>query len=108
VRAAQTARGICSYLEYDDRSIDWRADLYLAGLDQLLEFLAQVPPEYESLMLVGHNPGLQHLLDCLAAPRSLPANASMPTAAVARLEVTEDWDFLQPRRARLVYLIKPE
>jgi hypothetical protein len=43
----------------------------------------------------------------LAAPDSLPADSSMPTATVAKLEIADDWDSLQPGRARLVYLIRP-
>jgi phosphohistidine phosphatase len=108
LRAGQTARSVCPYLGYDADDIDWRPELYLASPGDLHAFLSAVPPRRESLLLVGHNPGLQGLLRFLAAPASLPPDSSMSTAAVAKLEVAGDWSSLQPGCARLVYLIKPE
>lgn len=107
VRAGQTARAVCPYLGYDAAYIDWRPELYLASPGDLHAFLSAVPSHRESLLLVGHNPGLQGLLRFLTAPDSLPPDSSMTTAAVAKLEIAEDWDTLQPGRARLVYLTRP-
>lgn len=108
LRARQTAHGVCPYLGYNGDDIDWKPELYLASPGDLHAFLSEVPPRRESLLLVGHNPGLHGLLRFLAAPDSLPPDSSMTTAALAKLEITEHWDALQPGCARLVYLIKPE
>lgn len=107
LRARQTARCVCTYLGYKADDIDWRPELYLASPGDLHAFLSAAPPRCESLLLVGHNPGLQGLLRFLAAPDSLPPDSSMSTATVAKLETSGDWDALQPGCARLVYLLRP-
>lgn len=107
LRAEQTARGICSYLYYAEKDIVWRPELYLASPGDLLAFLYASPADCESLMLVGHNPGLQNLLHFLALAENLPVDKSMSTATVAKLEIKEKWAELQPECARLVYLLKP-
>jgi phosphohistidine phosphatase len=38
------------------------AELYQASLETLLDCITQAPDEYSSLLLVGHNPGLQQLV----------------------------------------------
>jgi phosphohistidine phosphatase len=107
LRAAQTARGVCHYLGHDEKHIVWDKSLYLASSDELLDFLAGCPDTCECLLLVGHNPGLQNLLRYLAAAESLPVDSSMTTAAMAKLEIQEDWALLRPACAKIVYLIKP-
>ncbi|HEX5056585.1 MAG TPA: histidine phosphatase family protein [Gammaproteobacteria bacterium] len=106
-RAMQTARAISPFIGYAERDIVQRPELYLASPGDLLAFLYELPVECESLLLVGHNPGLQGLLRFLATPESLPQDSSMATATIARLEIPERWDTLQPQCARLVYLLKP-
>lgn len=108
LRAAQTVRGLCPYLGYAEQDIDWRPELYLASLDDLLDFLIGIPAECGSLLVVGHNPGLQNLLMHLALPESLHADKSMSTATLAKLEIKEEWTLLRPGCARLIYLLKPE
>jgi phosphohistidine phosphatase len=74
-----------------------------------LAVLTECPPECNCLMLVGHNPGLQILLSRLIDhEQSKSAARSLPTMAVAKLEiVSEDWQELSPGCARLLYLHKP-
>lgn len=108
VRAAQTARGICSYLEYGEKDIAWRPDLYLASPGDLLAFLTSGSLKSESLMLIGHNPGLQGLMAFLAVGESLPPDRSLATATLAKLEIHMEWESLQPECARLIYLLKPQ
>jgi phosphohistidine phosphatase len=107
-RAMQTACGICSYLDYAERDIVSLPELYLASPGDLLAFLCTLPVECESLLLVGHNPGLQGLLRFLATPETLPPDSSMSTATVAKLEIPMSWESLQPGCARLAYLTRPE
>ena len=108
VRAADTARRICAYLEYPETGIAWRPELYLASPGDLLACLTACPANCESLLLVGHNPGLQSMVGWLATPGTLPADRSLTTAAVAKLEIGVDWRDLQPECAQLSYLLKPE
>ena len=60
-------------------------------------------------MIVGHNPGFEALVEYLTgqvivAPPSMPA---FPTAALAHLEMPDDWSRLEGACARLVSLTRP-
>lgn len=60
--------------------------LYLAGVEAILELLQQVPEEASTVMVVGHNPGLQELgaqlaVEAAAAPVQISRIAEgFPTA----------------------------
>ena len=85
-------------------------DFYAAGAPALLDRLRRVPDTVESVMLIGHNPGLQELALDLARP-SPPAHdlaAKYPTGAVATLEVSASaWHELDRDTAELVELVRP-
>lgn len=73
--------------------VDYRADLYLAEAAALLSIIRDVPAQTKSVMLVGHNPGLEQLSAALLnldskKPRN-PYDAleeKFPTAALAVLD----------------------
>jgi phosphohistidine phosphatase len=85
-------------VRYDDR-------VYEAGTDDLLEVLRETPRKTASVLLVGHNPGVQDLVLLLARlgsddARSLAAS-KFPTSGLALLDVEGDWAGLKPRSATL-------
>ena len=84
--------------------------LYAASAADLLEVLHGVPDEVESVMLVGHNPGIQDLALILARPgsESVRVRSKFPTAALATLELRGSWRELTPGSAELVSLVKPK
>ena len=63
------------------------AELYAASSDELLERIRVVPEAVASVMLIGHNPGLQDLAVVLASagPKLDQLKAKFPTAALATL-----------------------
>ncbi|NKQ29305.1 hypothetical protein HF200_34660, partial [Streptomyces galbus] len=69
-------------VRYDER-------LYAAGVPALLRVVHETPPEVETLLLVGHNPGLEDLVHALAGDAlddTLPRiRAKFPTSALAVL-----------------------
>ena len=73
--------------------------LYGAGAGALLTRLHEVPDDVGSVMLIGHNPGMQQLAFDLAG-----LDDKFPTAALATLEC-ESWSGLD--RAELVDYVKP-
>jgi phosphohistidine phosphatase len=85
--------------------------VYHAGPDGLLARLRQVPPEVESVLLVGHNPGLQGLATGLVGDgkRSLRERLTtkFPTGALATLEVPRAWHDLRWGAATIVALVTP-
>lgn len=81
--------------------------LYLAPPSRLLAALCRAPAEGRRLLLLGHNPGIEHLAEGLAGPGSDGAALSRlrtkyPTAglAVFRCDL-EDWSALAAERCRL-------
>ncbi|MGB1110493.1 MAG: NUDIX domain-containing protein [Gammaproteobacteria bacterium] len=83
--------------------------IYEAGLDDLLKVLAAIPADAQRVMLVGHNPGLEQLLEYLSKEQPIiPGDGKlMPTATLARLEMPDDWQSIQPRHARLLGITRP-
>jgi phosphohistidine phosphatase len=55
--------------------------LYLAGPQTYVEILRQVAEKYARVLVVGHNPGLETLIETLTAKA-----VTMPTAALAYIE----------------------
>ncbi len=84
--------------------------LYAASAPVLLEVLHEVPDEVESVMLIGHNPGIQDLALSLARAGSKRARvrSKFPTAALATLEHNGSWRELAPGSAELVSFVKPK
>lgn len=63
------------------------AELYEAGPEKLRQFLAGLPDFLVRVLLVGHNPGLEELLESLAG-----AYVPLSTAALAQIEIPiSDW-----------------
>jgi phosphohistidine phosphatase len=76
----------------------------------LLERLRRVPDTVASVMLIGHNPGLQKLaLDLARSPRTVNELArKFPTAALATLEVpASNWHELDHESAEIVAFVRP-
>ncbi len=85
--------------------------LYLADAKQLLQRLRRVPEPVRSVMLVGHNPGLQELAAALSdqatGPLMTRLTQDFPPAALARFEVSLPWPALEPGSARLMAILVP-
>ena len=85
-------------------------DLYAANAPALLERLRSVPDTVESVMLIGHNPGLQDLGLDLArpSPTARELATKYPTAALATLAFgASNWHQIDHETAELVALVRP-
>jgi phosphohistidine phosphatase len=84
--------------------------MYAASADDLLELLRTVPDQISSVLLIGHNPGIEELGLQLARPSPERDNlqAKFPTAALATLELTSSrWYELGPGCASLIAYVRP-
>ncbi len=85
--------------------------IYQASADELLNIVRQADKDAATLMLVGHNPGLQELILRLADDdRDLCAQVAggFPTSALAMIELpVASWRDEGERIGRLVRLITP-
>ncbi len=77
--------------------------MYQAGLECIAAVLADCPVNARRVLLVGHNPELEDLLIYLVGASRLPeTDKLLPTAALVRLKMPEDWSFLEPGCAQLL------
>ena len=91
-------------------SIELVPQLYAASERELLEQLQALPESVSSVMLIGHNPGLQNLALVLASRGAdLPQlEEKFPTGVLATLVVhSESWAGLSPGDAELVDYVVP-
>jgi phosphohistidine phosphatase len=85
-------------------------ELYGASAGALLARLKRLPAELDSVLVIGHNPGLQELALQLARPTPTVGGltSKFPTGALATLELASDnWQELGPGTAVLVGLTRP-
>ena len=80
--------------------------LYSAGPDSAMEVLRTVPPGAATVMIVGHNPTMAHLVHLLDdgdadAGAFTALSSGFPTAGVAVLEVGGEWTDLDVATCRI-------
>lgn len=110
-RTRQTVKGIKHALP-DLPAATFEAGLYHASPDSMLARLNQLPESCNTVLLVGHQPGLGALTRRLSngdeTRRCKRAFEHFPTAAAAVLELdVENWDELDFATARFVDFAKP-
>ena len=94
-------------------AVEWDRRIYLASSATLLDLLREMDGEPESVLMVGHNPGLEDLIfdlvpdDGTSALREI-VEIKFPTAAFAVLELAIDrWDQVSERCGALIELVRP-
>lgn len=109
-RTVMTLDGIARALpEQAETVID--DDLYAASAGRLLARLRSVPDRVPSVMLIGHNPGLEDLAAMLvgtgddALRRHMAAK--FPTGALTALRFGGSWADLAPAEAELESFVNP-
>ncbi|WP_438970365.1 SixA phosphatase family protein [Methylophaga sp.] len=93
-RALETASLVCEQLFIDSSQITIRDELYLANVYTLLSLLQQLDNRLSRVMLVGHNPALEELVDTLSHLNSGSNESSdnhMSPATLIMLEFQGDW-----------------
>ncbi len=101
-RAAHTAELV---RENSGLNVDLKLDerIYEASPYGLLRVIADLPSRYTTVMLVGHNPGMEGLIHLLTS-----VEESMPTAALAIIDIdTELWGEVEPKSGFLNVVIRP-
>ena len=109
-RTRETVEALRPAIGTADVRIDDR--IYGADTDEILECLHEVDARITSVMVVGHNPGLEELTADLAGDGDAAALAQLhtkfPTGALATLAIADaGWDQLRRGHARLTRLVVP-
>jgi len=108
LRARQTIELVNESLQLPMDSIHFHDDLYLASLATLLNHLATTDLAYKSVMLVGHNPGLDSLVEYISRdPVALSKTGKlMSTGCLAHFACTDNWQALQ-QQGNLLSITRP-
>lgn len=113
-RARQTLDAVLEALPAPPPPVALEPELYLAPASRLLARLHTLPAGSRSVLLVGHNPGLEDLVRGLAARRGGDRGAAarldegLKTATLAVLVFEAPWRELAPAGARLEALVRPK
>ncbi len=93
-RARQTADAVADASGFDGK-IEVQDQLYLAEPEDYLATARQALDEYTHIMIIGHNPGMESLLQILSGKEE-----EFPTAAIANLSLPiEHWSELTDQTA---------
>lgn len=107
-RAAETVDLVLAEIGLERESVVVADEVYDAAVSDLLDVLGGCPCERQRVLLVGHNPGLEDLVEHLAGRVDAPRGAKVfPTAALAHLAMPDDWRHLRRGCAELLALIRP-
>ncbi|HKT84935.1 MAG TPA: histidine phosphatase family protein [Novosphingobium sp.] len=93
--------------------VSWDRRIYLANSATLMDVLRDQTGDPASILLIGHNPGLEDLIfDLVPDDGSSPlrdiVEEKFPTAAYAVLELDiENWQAIDENCAGLVHLVRP-
>jgi phosphohistidine phosphatase len=108
-RARRTLLKVCRELPFDADEIRWIPEIYDASLNDLVKVLKACPDKAKTVLMVGHNPGLEYLLEYLCRePLPLAEDSKLLTAGcLAHLEVSAKWSATTRSIARLVSITRP-
>ncbi len=100
-RAWMTARLIAEKISYPTEFLQRENKLYLASLDDLLDVVVAQDNGFNSVLVVGHNPGLTNFANFL----SPGLTDNLPTAGVVSVQFDrDDWSlYEQPAMELLVH-----
>ena len=91
-------------------AVQIESELYAASERRLLERLRALEEDVESVLMIGHNPGVERLaLDLAGSGDKLAAvRRKYPTGALVTLEFTGPWRELRPGTATLADFVTPK
>ena len=91
-RAWTTAKIIAREISYPREFLHREDALYLASLDEILDVIKAQDNEFNSLMVVGHNPGMTSVANFL----SPGLTHNLPTAGVVAVRFdSQDWNLFE-------------
>jgi len=92
--------------------VSFEERLYEASPEAILEAIKETKPGIGTLMVIGHNPGLQELAAMLVASGDVEARERLgrefPTSALVVINfAVEKWNGVHPRSGRLEHFVTP-
>jgi phosphohistidine phosphatase len=106
VRARETARLVAAAMGYEGPVVE-EPGVYAASVETLLAML-RACDDASTLLLVGHNPGLEELIGLLTGGVDAEPIVRLPTAGLACLSLDiAEWSYLRPACGLLHWLLTP-
>ena len=108
VRAQQTIQRVCDQLGIAENNIHYLPELYLASYTRLLSTIAENRDKPGPLLLVGHNPGMDELVNYLASKEAplTEQGKLMTTGCLAHFKLPESQQDIQ-HKAELLSITRP-
>jgi phosphohistidine phosphatase len=108
MRARQTVIAVCGQMDIGPDQISWDDRIYGGWTASLVNVLTDCPNEARRVLIAGHNPGLENLLQDLCHHHvPVPADGKLlPTATVAHLQIESEWSNLDSGVARLLSITR--
>jgi phosphohistidine phosphatase len=102
VRARETTELVLAAAEVTTK-VRYDGRIYEASPLRLLEVIAEIEDDSNSVLLVGHNPGMEELLQLLTSRVE-----RMAAAALAKIELhAGEWSGVREDMATLDWIVKP-
>jgi phosphohistidine phosphatase len=102
-RALETAELICEQLAIDSHDVVKRDELYQADAETILSLLRGIDERIRRVMIVGHNPALEQLIQTLLSPETLRGTLHLSPADMAMLAFEDNWATLREHICMLEY-----
>lgn len=107
LRARETLAGVGRGLEADV-PVQLDPGLYMASLQGLVGLVRKLPDEYDSVMLVGHNPGFHELVLHLADDLPDRVRDKLPTGALVTIDLdVRHWQDVRVGTGHVVGVVFP-
>jgi phosphohistidine phosphatase len=99
VRAWKTAKIVARQISYPPEFLQRESDLYHAGINGLYDVIGRQDEGFNSILVVGHNPGMTDFANNL-----LPGlTSNLPTAGFVAISIdSDDWNLRERDDARLI------
>lgn len=109
LRTTETVKIVCKQLGINNEDIIWDDRIYEADLDDLLQVVAEHGKNANRLMLTGHNPGLDSLVNYLTSdePQYTASGKLMTTAAIAAIDFRDGFNN-KKGSGRMVMMARPK
>ena len=104
IRAAETAKITAAELNFPCEEICYEKKLYHASPQTILKYIHLQKDSKNTLLLVGHNPGLNELISYLGVPLE-----NLPTAGQVAFTLKSDhWNELTPENIQIWFVDYPK
>jgi phosphohistidine phosphatase len=109
VRAKETLDPVAKKLK--PKKVLFERGIYEVSGRQLWKYVKALPERADTVLMIGHNPGLHTfalaLADIDSVERLPPSGGKFPTGALVTFSFDGRWKDLRPRTARVVSFVQP-